>query len=164
MGFNKVELKGWGLRGWGLRGWGLMGWSPGWAEPVTSPPLSPGSGGHQHRRDVGDHRRDRLRSGPWVLQAEELQRPHRHGVPRGHPLLPGTVSPPVTSPVTSLTVSHPPSVPLGGCVPSCGPSAGVGVPPCPQGSYGQLCSGVLMSLGHCVPVSPRPLVTVSSCH
>lgn len=52
----------------------------------------PGGGGHQHRRNVSDHRRHHLRHRPRLLQTEELQRAHRHGVAHRHALLQGTGS------------------------------------------------------------------------
>lgn len=52
----------------------------------------PGGGGHQHRRNVSDHRRHHLRYWPRLLQTEELQRAHGHGVAHRHTLLQGTGS------------------------------------------------------------------------
>lgn len=57
--------------------------------PVSvSSPLQ-GGGGHQHCRNLSDHRRHHLRHRPRLLQAEELQRPNRHGVAHRHAVLPG---------------------------------------------------------------------------
>ena len=42
-----------------------------------------GCPGNQHRRNLSDNWRDRLRHRPWLLQAEELQRQNWHGVSGG---------------------------------------------------------------------------------
>ena len=41
-----------------------------------------GGAGHQHRRDVADHRRDRVRHRPRLRQAQQLQPPDGHGESR----------------------------------------------------------------------------------
>lgn len=51
--------------------------------------ISLGGCGYKHRRNLADHRRHHLRNRPGLLQTEELQRPHRHGVTHRHALLTG---------------------------------------------------------------------------
>lgn len=52
-----------------------------------------GGGGYQYSRNLTDHRWHHLRHWPRLLQTEELQRPHRHGVTHRHALLTGNCSP-----------------------------------------------------------------------
>lgn len=57
---------------------------------LGDPEASPSGGcGNKHRRDITHHRGHHLRAGPGVLQAEELQPTHRHGVTHGHALQQG---------------------------------------------------------------------------
>lgn len=51
-----------------------------------------GGSGNQYSRNLTDHRWHHLRHWPRLLQTEELQRPHWHGVTHCHALLSGNCS------------------------------------------------------------------------